>query len=140
MSRRNLLPSQPGSLKSTGLDDDDEDSNADDEDKRWSEVNEEVSVEQKKSAIEQEGGSKLDEIGEVGNVENEVLLVLYKDLTVNVADIKASIDVWVNNFFDTDVKTPGDVEGILKESGQRNFGGGGSLSWLSKNRPQLCQR
>jgi hypothetical protein len=39
----------------------------------------------------------LDEIGEVGNVENEVLLVLYKDLTVNVADIEASIDVWVNN-------------------------------------------
>ena len=75
----------------------------------------------------------MDEIGEVGNVENEVLFALYKDLTVNVADSEASIDVWVNNFFAADVKT-GDVEGILKELGQRNFGGGGSLSWLSKNR------
>ncbi len=37
----------------------------------------------------------MDEIGEVGNVENEVLFVLYKDLTVNVSDIEASVDVWV---------------------------------------------
>ena len=40
----------------------------------------------------------MDEIGEVGNVENEVLFVLYKDLTVNVSDIEASVDVWVNLF------------------------------------------
>ena len=39
MSRRKLLPSKPGSLKSTGLYDYDEDS-SDDEDERWSEVNE----------------------------------------------------------------------------------------------------
>jgi hypothetical protein len=51
------------------LDDDDEDSSYD-EDERWSEVNKEVNVQHKKSAsIEQEGGGKLDEIGEVGNVE-----------------------------------------------------------------------
>ena len=79
----------------------------------------------------------MDEIGEGGNIENEVLVVLDNELTVNVVDIEGSIDVWVNVFV-RDVKT-GDFEGILKELGFRNSGGcGSSLSWLSKNR--LCQR
>ena len=40
----------------------------------------------------------MDEIGEGGNIENEVLVVLDNELTVNVVDIEGSIDVWVNVF------------------------------------------
>ena len=50
---------------------------------------------------------------------------------------ETEVEVWVNNYFATDVKT-GDVEGILCDLGQRNFGGGGSLMvWLAKDRPYL---
>ena len=61
-------------------------------------------------------------------MESEVLLVFVKPPN------ETKVEVWANNHFAMDVKT-GEVEGILCDLGQQNFGGGGSLMWLAKDRP-----
>jgi hypothetical protein len=72
---------------------------------------------------------------EPGILESEVLLALDDGVFVNQPN-ETKDEVWVNNYFATDVKI-GEVEGILCDLGKRNFGGGGSLMWLSKDRPYL---
>ena len=70
---------------------------------------------------------------EPGILESEVLLALDDGVFVNPPN-ETKVEVWVNNYFVTDVK-PGEVEGILCDLGQRNCGGGGSLMWSAKDRP-----
>ena len=78
-------------MKSPGLDDVDKNSHDEitlprkvdsfDDEGSWSEGNEEINVNQKKStSIEEEGGGELDVIEEGGNSEDEVLAVLDKNL------------------------------------------------------------
>ena len=148
MLRQNLFTSQPGGLKTTGMEDiSDESEEVADEDDSHSNSDSSVTIEKQP---EFEEGTKYDfnscdieefEGGmgtvteEPGILESEVLLALDDGVLVNPPN-ETKVEVWVNNYFATDVKI-GEVEGILCDLGKRNFGGGGSLMWLSKDRPYL---
>ena len=150
MLRRNLFTSQPGGLKTTGMEDiSDKSEEVADEDDSHSHSNSDSTD---SSGIEKQpkfeegdeddfSSCDIEEIEggmgtvteEPGILESEVLLALDDGVFVNPPN-ETKVEVWVNNYFAMDVKT-GEVEGILCDLGKRNFGGGGSLMWLAKDRP-----
>mgnify|MGYP006181109421 CR=1 FL=1 len=155
MSRRNLFTSRPSGLKTTGMEDisDESEEVADEDDSHSHSNSHSDSDSTDSSGIEKqpkfEEGNKddfnscdIEEIeGGMGTVteepgislESEVLLALDDGVFVNPPN-ETKAEVWVNNYFAMDVKI-GEVEGILCDLGQWNFGGVGSLMWLAKDRP-----
>ena len=159
MLRQNLFTSQPGGLKTTGMEDisDEREEVADEDDSpnhshshndsdstdssgiekqpKFEEDNEDNEDNFNSCDIEEIEGGMGTVTEEPGILESEVLLALDDCVFFNPPN-DTKVEVWVNNYFATDVKI-GEVEGILCDLGKRNFGGGGSLMWLSKDRPYL---